>query len=43
LPINPRGTSEDIGWAAAILAAADLPFMTGAAIEVDSGMQTHSY
>jgi NAD(P)-dependent dehydrogenase (short-subunit alcohol dehydrogenase family) len=43
LPINRRGTSEDIGRAAATLAAADLPFMTGAAIVVDRGMQTYSY
>jgi NAD(P)-dependent dehydrogenase (short-subunit alcohol dehydrogenase family) len=43
LPINRRGTSEDIGRAAATLAAADLPFMTSAAIVVDRGMQTHSY
>jgi len=36
--INWWGTSEDVGRAVAILAAADLSVMVGAAIAVDGGM-----
>ena len=42
-PINRWGTPEDIGRAAAILAAGDVPFTTGAAIPVDGGMHIHYY
>jgi NAD(P)-dependent dehydrogenase (short-subunit alcohol dehydrogenase family) len=42
-PINRWGTSEDVGRAVATMAAGDLPFTTGAAIEVDGGMHIHQY
>lgn len=37
-PINRWGTPEDVGRAVATMAAGDLPFTTGAAIQVDGGM-----
>jgi 3-oxoacyl-[acyl-carrier protein] reductase len=42
-PINRWGTPEDVGRAVATLAAGDLPFTTGAAIQVDGGMHIHQY
>jgi NAD(P)-dependent dehydrogenase (short-subunit alcohol dehydrogenase family) len=42
-PINHWGTPEDIGRAVTILAAGDLPFTTGAAIQVDGGMHIHGH
>ena len=42
-PINRWGTPEDVGKAIATLAAGDLPFTTGAAIQVDGGMHIHYY
>ena len=40
-PINRWGTPEDVGRAVATMAAGDLPFTTGAAIQVDGGMHLH--
>lgn len=42
-PINRWGMPEDVGRAVATLAAGDLPFTTGAAIQVDGGMHIHQY
>ena len=42
-PINRWGTPEDVGRAVATMAAGDLPFTTGAAIQVDGGMHIHHY
>ncbi len=42
-PINRWGTPEDVGRAVATMAAGDLPFTTGAAIQVDGGMHIHYY
>ncbi len=42
-PINRWGTPEDVGRAVATLAAGDLPFTTGAAVQVDGGMHIHQY
>jgi hypothetical protein len=42
-PINCWGTPEDVGRAAATMAAGDRPFTTGAAIQVDGGMHIHYY
>jgi NAD(P)-dependent dehydrogenase (short-subunit alcohol dehydrogenase family) len=42
-PINRWGTPEDVGRAVATMAAGDLPFTTGAAIEVDCGMHIYYY
>ena len=42
-PINRWGTPEDVGKAIATLAAGELPFTTGAAIQVDGGMHIHYY
>jgi len=42
-PINRWGLPEDVGRAVATLAAGDLPFSTGAAIQVDGGMHIHQY
>jgi 3-oxoacyl-[acyl-carrier protein] reductase len=42
-PINRWGTPEDVGRAVATMAAGDLPFTTGAAIQVDGGMHIHQY
>jgi 3-oxoacyl-[acyl-carrier protein] reductase len=37
------GTPEDVGRAVATMAAGELPFTTGAAIQVDGGMHIHQY
>lgn len=42
-PINRWGTPEDVGRAVATMAAGDLPFATGTAIEIDGGMHIHHY
>jgi 3-oxoacyl-[acyl-carrier protein] reductase len=42
-PINRWGTPEDVGRAVATMASGDLPFTTGAAIQVDGGMHIHYY
>jgi 3-oxoacyl-[acyl-carrier protein] reductase len=42
-PINRWGTPEDVGRAVATLAAGDLPFATGVAVQVDGGMHIHQY
>lgn len=42
-PINRWGTPADVGRAVATLAAGDLPFMTGTALQVDGGMHIHQY
>jgi 3-oxoacyl-[acyl-carrier protein] reductase len=42
-PINRWGQPEDVGRAVATMAAGDLPFTTGAAIQVDGGMHIHQY
>ncbi|MBE0628597.1 MAG: 3-ketoacyl-ACP reductase, partial [Burkholderia vietnamiensis] len=42
-PINRWGTPEDVARAIATMAAGDLPFATGAAIEIDGGMHIHHY
>jgi NAD(P)-dependent dehydrogenase (short-subunit alcohol dehydrogenase family) len=42
-PINRWGTPEDVGRAVATMAAGDLPFTTGAAIQADGGMHIHHY
>jgi NAD(P)-dependent dehydrogenase (short-subunit alcohol dehydrogenase family) len=42
-PINRWGTPADVGRAVANLAAGELPFTTGAAIQVDGGMHIHQY
>ena len=42
-PINRWGTPADVGRAVATLAAGDLPFSTGIAIEIDGGMHIHAY
>ena len=42
-PLNRWGLPEDVGRAVATLAAGDLPFTTGAAIQVDGGMHIHQY
>jgi 3-oxoacyl-[acyl-carrier protein] reductase len=42
-PINRWGTPEDVGRAVATLAAGDLPFTTGVAVQVDGGMHIHQY
>jgi NAD(P)-dependent dehydrogenase (short-subunit alcohol dehydrogenase family) len=42
-PINRWGTPEDVGRAVATMAAGDLPFTTGAAIQVDGGMHIQQY
>jgi NAD(P)-dependent dehydrogenase (short-subunit alcohol dehydrogenase family) len=42
-PINRWGTPADAGRAVASLAAGELPFTTGAAIQVDGGMHIHQY
>ena len=42
-PINRWGTPEDVGQAVATMAAGDLPFSTGAAIQIDGGMHIHQY
>ncbi len=42
-PFNRWGTPEDVGRAVATLAAGDVPFTTGTAIEVDGGMHIHQY
>ena len=42
-PINRWGTPEDVGRAIARMAAGELPFTTGAAIQVDGGMHIHPY
>jgi NAD(P)-dependent dehydrogenase (short-subunit alcohol dehydrogenase family) len=43
IPINRWGTPEDVGHAVPTMAAGELPFTTGAAIQVDSGMHIHQY
>jgi NAD(P)-dependent dehydrogenase (short-subunit alcohol dehydrogenase family) len=35
--------NEDVGRAVATLAAGDLPFTTGVAVQVDGGMHIHQY
>jgi 3-oxoacyl-[acyl-carrier protein] reductase len=40
-PINRWGTPEDVGRAVATMASGDLPFTTGAAIQIDGGMHIH--
>ncbi|TDN63352.1 3-ketoacyl-ACP reductase [Paraburkholderia sp. BL10I2N1] len=42
-PINRWGTPQDVGRAVATMAAGDLPFTTGTAIQVDGGMHIHYY
>ncbi|MDE1180780.1 3-ketoacyl-ACP reductase [Paraburkholderia sp.] len=42
-PINRWGTPDDVGRAVATMASGDLPFTTGAAIQVDGGMHIHYY
>jgi NAD(P)-dependent dehydrogenase (short-subunit alcohol dehydrogenase family) len=42
-PTNRWGTSADVGRAVATTAAGELPFTTGAAIQVDGGMDIHQY
>ncbi|MET3493423.1 3-ketoacyl-ACP reductase [Variovorax boronicumulans] len=42
-PINRWGLPEDVGRAVATMAAGDLPFTTGTAIQVDGGMHIHQY
>src|SRR5271165_2949563 len=42
-PINRWGTPEDVGRAVATMAAGDLPFATGAVIQIDGGMHIHYY
>jgi 3-oxoacyl-[acyl-carrier protein] reductase len=43
IPINRWGTPEDVSRTVATMAAGDLPFTTGAAIQVDGGMHIHQY
>ena len=40
-PINRWGTPEDVGRAVATMASGDLPFTTGAAIQIDGGTHIH--
>ena len=42
-PINRWGLPADVGRAVATLAAGDLPFTTGIAVQVDGGMHIHHY
>ena len=42
-PINRWGTPEDVGRAVASLAAGEVPFATGMAVQVDGGMHIHQY
>lgn len=42
-PFNRWGQPGDVGRAVATMAAGDLPFTTGTAIEVDGGMHIHQY
>lgn len=42
-PINRWGEPDDVGRAVATMAAGDLPFATGAAIQIDGGMHIHYY
>ena len=42
-PFNRWGEPDDVGRAVATLAAGDLPFATGAAIQIDGGMHIHYY
>jgi NAD(P)-dependent dehydrogenase (short-subunit alcohol dehydrogenase family) len=42
-PINRWCTPEDVGRAVATVAAGELPFTTGAAIQGDGGMHIHQY
>lgn len=42
-PINRWGQPADVGRAVATMAAGDLPFTTGAAIQIDGGMHIHQY
>ncbi|MFC0385799.1 3-ketoacyl-ACP reductase [Muricoccus vinaceus] len=42
-PINRWGTPEDVGRAVATLAAGDMPFATGMAVQIDGGMHIHQY
>jgi 3-oxoacyl-[acyl-carrier protein] reductase len=41
--INSWGTAEDVGRVVATMAAGDLPFTTGTAIQVDGGMYIRYY
>lgn len=42
-PINRWGTPDDVGRAVAALAARELPFSTGVAVQIDGGMHIHQY
>jgi 3-oxoacyl-[acyl-carrier protein] reductase len=42
-PINRWGMPDDVGRAVATMAAGDLPFTTGAVIQVDGGLHIHHY
>jgi len=42
-PINRWGMPDDVGRAVATMAAGDIPFTTGAAIQVDGGLHIHYY
>lgn len=42
-PINRWGTPDDVGRAVAALAAGELPFATGIAVQIDGGMHIHQY
>jgi NAD(P)-dependent dehydrogenase (short-subunit alcohol dehydrogenase family) len=42
-PFNRWGTPDDVGHAVATLAAGDLPFATGMAIQIDGGMHIQHY
>jgi 3-oxoacyl-[acyl-carrier protein] reductase len=42
-PINRWGTPADVRRTVTTLAARELPFTTGVAIQVDGGMHIHQY
>ncbi|MEX3899293.1 3-ketoacyl-ACP reductase [Paraburkholderia sp. BR10954] len=42
-PFNRWGMPDDVGRAVATMASGDLPFMTGASIEIDGGMHIQYY
>ncbi|MFZ4286222.1 3-ketoacyl-ACP reductase [Variovorax sp. HJSM1_2] len=42
-PINRWGQPQDVGRAVAALAAGELPFSTGVAVQIDGGMHIHQY
>ena len=42
-PLNRWCRPEDVGRAVATMAAGELPFTTGTAIQADGGMHIHQY